>query len=129
MKYDHLVHGRQGCIFINGFQCNTFICQFCSDEFNNGKIQISILLDSQLKVNSFLNADLLKNILHETDSNRIKCHFNGGIQIMTQLGTLLGYGEVWHNPNSLANILSLVDMTRKYKVTFGSSKEQAFNVH
>ena len=38
-------------------------------------------------------------------------------------------GTHWFNESSIANIISLADMTNKYKVTYVSGKEKAFHVH
>ena len=87
-----------------------------------------ILLDSQSTVDLFANPNLLRNVSH-TSGPPLKCHCNGGIQYSTQKGYLPGYGEVWHNPNSLANILSLANVSKTNRVTLDTSKEQAFLVH
>ena len=38
-------------------------------------------------------------------------------------------GEHWINEDSMTNIISLSDMTSKFKVTMDTSKEKAFFVH
>jgi len=46
-------------------------------------------------------------------------------------GDLKGYGNVWFHPEGIANILSLSDMSKKYRVTFdsGDKSEQGLVVH
>ena len=39
------------------------------------------------------------------------------------------FGEVWYNPEAIMNIFSLAKMIKQHKVTFDSSKEDAFIVH
>lgn len=87
-----------------------------------------ILLDSQSTVDLFANPNLLKDI-HHTNGPRLRCFCNSGVQFSTLKGTLPGYGTVWHNPHSLANVLSLSRVSQHYRVTFDSSAEQAFVVH
>jgi hypothetical protein len=46
------------------------------------------------------------------------------------IGDLAGYeGEVWYNPQGIANILSLSDVERYHQVTYDSKAEKAFIVH
>ena len=40
-----------------------------------------------------------------------------------------GYGTVWFDPNGIANILSLSNIKRKYRVTFDSGTDDVFHVH
>ena len=48
----------------------------------------------------------------------IQC--NTGHQSTNMIGNLPGYGMVWYNPNSIANILSLHCVASKYHVVFDS---------
>jgi hypothetical protein len=40
-----------------------------------------------------------------------------------------GYGTVWYHPDGIANILSLHNMQKKYKVTYDSTQGNGFVVH
>jgi hypothetical protein len=53
----------------------------------------------------------------------------GGYQVTQQVGTVPNFGEVWFNPNSLANILSLAHVRRVRHVTMDTQAEAAFHVH
>jgi hypothetical protein len=65
-----------------------------------------ILLDNQLTVNIFRNDELLENICRGDTFMDIHC--NAGVTSTNLVGgDLPGYGEVWYNPNGIANILSL----------------------
>lgn len=46
------------------------------------------------------------------------------------IGDLLGYpGEVWYNLSGIANILSLLNVKKFYRVTFESSHSRCFRLH
>jgi hypothetical protein len=72
-----------------------------------------ILLDTQSTVNLFNNRLLLSNI-RKTKGPPLRCYCNGGYQDSTLIGTLDGYGDIWYNPNSLANILSMAHVSQKF---------------
>ena len=42
---------------------------------------------------------------------------------------LLEYGRVWYNDKTIANILSLTKLVKKYRVTYDSHQYDAFDVH
>ena len=86
-----------------------------------------ILLDTQSTVNLFSNRNLIQNI-HKTKGYPLRCYCNGGFQDSILQGTLDGYGEVWYNPRSLANILSMALVSDSFRVTFDTAKEQAIFV-
>jgi hypothetical protein len=86
-----------------------------------------ILLDTQSTVNLFNNRHLLSNI-RMSSGPPLRCYCNGGYQDSTLVGTLDGYGDVWFNPNSLANILSMAHVSQHFRVTFDTAIEQAIFV-
>ena len=45
------------------------------------------------------------------------------------MGTLAGYGEVWYNPKSLANILSMAAVRRRFRITMDTSVDAAMIIH
>ena len=67
-----------------------------------------ILLDSESTTSVMKNRDLLSNIWEL--SHPITCHSNGGTQVSSLVGRLKGFGDVWFNTESLANMLSLAEM-------------------
>ena len=71
-----------------------------------------ILLDSQSTVDCFSNRALLKNI-RKTDK-KINIYCNAGRRTIDVVGDLQGYGEVWHDPKGIANVLSLSRIRKKY---------------
>ena len=74
----------------------------------------------------FCNAKLLKNIRRSNARMNIRC--NAGQRTVTMVGDLPGYGTVWYDPKSIANILSLKRVTEKYHVAFDSENGGSFIV-
>lgn len=87
----------------------------------------SVGLDSMSSVDVFGEQRLLSNIRTVPHSMRIIC--NAGAVLVTQMGTFQGYGEVWYHPAAIANILSLSNVRRRFRVTFDSSTGNRFVVH
>jgi hypothetical protein len=57
----------------------------------------------------------------------IRC--NAGLSHTNMVGDLDGYGTVWYNPKGIANILSLSQVEKKYRVTYDSAIAKTFVVH
>jgi hypothetical protein len=85
-----------------------------------------ILLDSQSTAEIFCNPSLLTKIRYAGKS--IKIHCNAGTSIVTQVGTLKNYGEMWFNPKAIANILLLARVKERYPVRYDSDEENQFVV-
>ena len=86
-----------------------------------------VLLDNQSTVDVFCNRSLLTNV-HETNKiMNIRC--SAGVTHTNMVGELHGYGTVWYNPKGIANILSLSQVEKKHRVTYGSAASKAFVVH
>jgi len=86
-----------------------------------------ILLDSQSTVNVFKNRKLLKNI--RDAKKALSLHCNAGIAMVNKIGDLPGYGTVWFYEDGIANILSLNNLKKKYRVTYDSTAYDCFEVH
>jgi len=86
-----------------------------------------MLLDSQSTVAVFCNLRMLSNIYV------LKIHlilkFNMGTISVTKKGNLEGYGMVWYHPTGIANILSLNNVKKKYRVIFDSNLKYSFVIH
>jgi len=88
-----------------------------------------VLLDSQSTVSIVNNLALVRDL--EMDSRGVRIYTNGGHIDADQKGcsTLLPKLEnVWYNPESVANILSLAEVKKKYRVTMDSSVSDTFKV-
>jgi hypothetical protein len=94
----------------------------------NGKLPKTwILLDNQSTVNIFSNKALLQDVKATNRKMRVRC--NAGWSVTNLIGRLPGYpGEVWYNPNGIANIISLSDATKHFRVHYDSTQEPAFIV-
>ncbi len=88
-----------------------------------------ILLDSESTISNFSNKKFLQNIRHCGTQHSLRVHSNGGHQDTHMIGDLPGFGPVWYNPVSLANILSLAAVRKICRVTMDSWKEAAMIVH
>jgi hypothetical protein len=86
-----------------------------------------ILLDNQSTVDVFCNRGLLTNVRETNKLMNIRC--NAGVTRTNMVGELNGYGKVWYNPKGIANILSLSQVEKKHRVTYGSTASKAFIVH
>ncbi len=86
-----------------------------------------VLLDSQSTVSVFRNKHLLSQVREST--RHLKVFTNGGTQTSSMVGEVRNFGTVWYNPQSLANILSLAEVRKKFRVTMDTDVEPALCVH
>jgi hypothetical protein len=98
--------------------------QFCfhMDDESPAISRSWILLDSESTVSIFNNRKLLKNIRHCGNEQGLRIYSNGGHQDTHLVGDLPGFGQVWLNENSMANILSLAEVRKICRVTMDTSK-------
>lgn len=89
--------------------------------------QGSVGLESMSSVDVFGERSLLTSI-HRA-RNYIRLVFNAGTIVVTQVGTFPGYGEVWYHPEAIANILSLSNVQKRFRVTFDSDHRNQFVVY
>jgi hypothetical protein len=89
-----------------------------------GKLPRSwVLLDNQSMVNIFYNKALLWDVHVTTRCMHVQC--NTGWTAMNLIGQLPGYpGKVWYNPDRIANILSLADTEKYFRVQYDSNQER-----
>jgi hypothetical protein len=76
-----------------------------------------LLLDNQSTVHQIANPSLLKN--NRMSSKLINIHCNAGVS-KTELKGKLGQLTVRHNPNGMANVLSLKAVAEKHRITYDS---------
>ena len=63
--------------------------------------------DSGAGCSVITNADLLTDIQDAPDGKTTTTHCNSGVTTTRKQGHLKGYGLVWHDPNGIANTISL----------------------
>jgi hypothetical protein len=98
------------------------------NSFPHGIPDHFILLDSDSTVSIFRNPDLLTNIRNVTKPLYLETN-GGGQQTTYQMGTIANFGEVWFNPDSIANVLSLAQVRKVRRVTMDTAQQPAFHVH
>ena len=54
---------------------------------------------------------------------------NGGDVITNTKATVPGFGEVWYDVDSIANIFSFSELKNKHRITYDSNIEDAFLIH
>ena len=85
-----------------------------------------ILLDSESTVCVFDNPSFVLDI--RPSANRsIVVHTNGGTQQLSLVGDTKYLQEVWYNPDSIVNILSLSTVSNIYRITMDSSISHAMH--
>ena len=62
-------------------------------------------------------------------NKRLNLSTNGGTHISNQVVTIKNLGEVWYNPSSLANVISLVDVRKICRMTMDNDIEPDIIVH
>ena len=79
-----------------------------------------ILIDIGSTFNSVCNADLLHDVVPCAPMRSLS---NGGSLMYNKSGhlSLLPYLEVYYNPDSIANLLSMAYVTENYRVTMDSA--------
>jgi len=87
-----------------------------------------LIFDFGSTISTITNRELIKDIYSMNDA--IRLFSNGGHRGYSEKETLTVFPfEVYYNPNSLANILSLSEVSERYRVTMDTDKEPAMVVH
>ena len=86
-----------------------------------------ILLDNCSTTDIFCDEKLLNNI-HRTGTT-LNLKTNGGLLQTNMKGTFQNYGDVWYDARAITNILSLYNVSKKYKVKFDSGTYNKFKVY
>ena len=97
---------------------------------DDGKTHAEWLVgDSGAGCSVIANEDLLTDIAKAPNNRTMTIHCNSGTTTIDQMGTLIGFGRVWFNPNGIANIVSLSEISKKHRVTMDSTIDNAIYVH
>ena len=87
-----------------------------------------LLLDSCSTTNLICNKNWLHNIHDDGTSITIRC--NARTVLLTQKGYFGSYPEpVWFNPHGIANIMSLHNVTKYFRVNMDTDAEKAILLH
>lgn len=97
-------------------------------QFDPYEMRNWILLDNQSSVSVFCNRNLVQNI-RKSNEGDMYLSTNGGVLVTTDKADLPEWGEVWFNEGAITNIFSYAEMADRYRITYDSSKEDAFVVH
>jgi len=96
---------------------------FAADR-NDNDISNDMILDSGSSINLFCNQTWLQDVKHSNKTEHLATNA-GDIQVQQQ-GTLPDYGTVPYHTSAVTNIMSLAQLTDKYRVTFDSDVDNAF---
>ena len=87
-----------------------------------------IILDSASSIDLFVNPELLTGIQRAVEPMQIIS--NAGSVNIRLTGSLEGYPEtVWYHPQGAANVLSLRNVTKHFRVTLDSQRNNCLYVH
>ena len=87
-----------------------------------------ILLDSQSMVDLIANSRILLNIRRVRSKDAIRVHCNSGVKVVDRIGKLPGYETFWYELTRIANILSMLKATKKFRVIFDSEGRNFFRI-
>ena len=73
-----------------------------------------------MTVELIANKKMLVNTRKVQGENSIRIHCNSGAKILNRVGDILSYGNVWYELTEIANILSMLRATKKFRVVFDS---------
>ena len=90
---------------------------FQSQKRQSGINKNWVLLDTQSNCDIFMNPRLLCDI-RPSPTGSLILKSNGGEMEASEVGNIPGYGKVWYNSDSMANILSFANVRKKCKISF-----------
>jgi hypothetical protein len=112
----------------NQSPCLAFNLAQIEKHFPTGIPPHYVIMDSASTVSIFCNPNFLSNIRNVSPPLCLQTN-GGGSQLTHQMGTLDNIGDVWYNPASIANILSLEQVRCVRCVTMDTDTDPAFYVH
>jgi hypothetical protein len=87
-----------------------------------------ILCDSESTVDIYKNRSMLTDISKTKKPITIK-GIDGNVVVVSEEGTLLGYGRVYYHPQVTANVLSFFNIAKQFKsVTYNNRERDALKV-
>jgi hypothetical protein len=86
-----------------------------------------ILIDSASTVDLFGSACYLRNIREADEPCNL--YSNGGENMIHLIGDLPGFGPVWFDENSIANVLSMTSARKRFRITQDSHEYDGIRLH
>ena len=86
-----------------------------------------IILNNGSSLSLFCNPGLVHDI--KPSHKRMILAMNAGSKQHSTKATVPGFGEVWFDPEAIANIFGFAEMRKKHQITYDSDKEDAFLVY
>ena len=112
----------------SGFQRSHNSHQYKQANIKLDTLKNRILLDTGSTIGAtFMNPDFVTNV--RPSKTALGMTTNAGTTKITLKADLGGHGDVWYDPNQVANIFGFSHMADKYRITYDSDKEDAFLVH
>ena len=96
--------------------------------FGHRDLSSWIIMDSGASVSIFMNKDMVQSISKVPAGHELTVQNNVGAHLTNQKCIVDGYGSTWFNPDSVTNIISLSEISTKFKVDFNFIN-QSFTVH
>ena len=87
-----------------------------------------LILKIQSTVDLIANPRILLNIRRVRSEDAFRVHCNSEVKVVDRIGELPGYGTVWYEPTGIANILSMLRATKKFRVIFDSEGGNLFRM-
>ena len=125
MNATELDNEELACDFIYTQVNEQILSQLSSlDELKTSEV---LLIDSGSTCSVIMNPNILIDI-HDSDQT-LRAVTNGGHQDSHMKAYLPGFFEVWYNPASLLNILSFSDVSKRFRITVDTKRDNSINVH
>ena len=87
-----------------------------------------ILADSRSGINLICNKDLLILSPIHTVLGTMEIMCNAGTVNCNTMGVLEGFGKIWYSKDGLANVLSVYELSKEYRITMDSPINNTFYV-
>ena len=76
---------------------------------------------------TFMNPEMVTGI--QKTKFPLVMNTNAGSKVLDKQANVIGFGKAWFDEDQMANIFGFAGTVDRYKVTYDSSKEDAFSVH
>ena len=86
-------------------------------------------MDSGSTTHMFFNGNLLSNTRKPVLGEYITINTNAGSVATCPEGTLPGFGTAWHNPDGMADVLSMSQLSLEMRLAMDASIDNAINAH